>query len=57
MRDTLQVTWPAFPKTVRVMNNKERLKNCHMITKFNVVPKMENWNRKRILVGKLVKYK
>lgn len=64
LRDILQDPWPVL-KTVKVMENEERLKNCHRpvetkekkITKHSVVSWIASWNRKRTLMEKLVKSK
>lgn len=30
LRDTLQNSWPVIFKTIKVIENKENLKNCHI---------------------------
>ena len=58
--DTLQDTWPLFPKTVHVTRNKERqsVSRGHggdVATKCNVVPGTGSWEKKKTIQGKLVK--
>ena len=52
-----------YPASTKVIKDKERLRNCHkegdrdMAMRYNVESWVDSQNRKRTLVGKLVKCK
>lgn len=56
LRDMLQNKELVLSKSVEVMRDKEKLRECHRLeestTKYNADPWIGPWNRKRTLQGK-----